>query len=189
MSFRDADDAALVCACLDGEAAAWNALVARYQRLVFTIALRCGLDESAAADVFQVVFERLHVSLPRLVQPDRLQAWIVTTAKREAIRSSQRARRTVSLDDPAGETVALLAADDPLPDAVVEDLRSLDRLRDALARLDERCRALLTALFLEPGDVEPSYREIAERLGMRIGSLGPTRARCLEKLRQLMEQR
>jgi RNA polymerase sigma factor (sigma-70 family) len=189
MNYRDADDALLVCACLDGEEAAWSALVGRYQRLVFTIALRCGLDESAAADVFQTVFEQLHKNMARLTQPERLQAWIVTAAKREAIRTSQRRRREVPFDDEDDGAVDATAATDPLPDEVVEDLRSLNLLRDALDRLDTRCHALLTALFLETEGAEPSYPAIAARLGMPVGSLGPTRARCLQKLRHLMERR
>ena len=81
----DEDDAALVARCLRGEARAWAALVQRYQRLVYAIVRRIGLDEHAAADVFQTVFARLVQHLPRIADPHRLQAWIVTTAKREAL--------------------------------------------------------------------------------------------------------
>ena len=83
------DDAALVARCRSGDGAAWAALVRRYQRIVYAIAMRTGADEHAAADVFQTVFARLHEHLPRLSPPERLQAWIVTTAKREALRMRQ----------------------------------------------------------------------------------------------------
>jgi len=185
MRYLDQDDVTLVHACLDGDGGAWRALVARYQRFVYAIALRCGLDESSAADVFQAVFERLHENLPQLRQPDRLQAWIGTTARREALRLRQRGRREIAVDPDQPDPFADIPSDDPLPDVALAELRTLDRLRGALERLDDRCRTLLTAIFLE-ADEEPAYREIADRLGMPIGSLGPTRARCLEKLRKLM---
>ena len=78
----DEDDAALVSRCRRGEAPAWAALVHRYQRLVYAIVRRVGLDEHAAADVFQTVFSRLVEHLPRIADPQRLQAWIVDDARR-----------------------------------------------------------------------------------------------------------
>jgi RNA polymerase sigma factor (sigma-70 family) len=187
MNFNEMDDAMLVRACLDGQAAAWRAVVARYQRFVYAIAMRCGLDESAAGDVFQTVFERLHASLPLLLQPERLQAWIGTTAKREALRMRQRARREVALDSEEGSGIDAIESGDPLPEARLQELQQLNLLRGALERLDARCRELLTAIFLDPEE-QPSYEAIAKKLGLPIGSLGPTRSRCLQKLRQLMQQ-
>ena len=181
---EDADDATLVRACREGRAVAWRVLVARYQRLVFAIATRAGLDHGRAADVFQGVFERLHANLARIDNPERLSAWITTTAKREALRQRARVQREVSLE--ASEEGGLeLASDDPLPDAELQRLQSLNELRQGMDRLDDRCRRLLTAVFQDPDD-QPAYRSIAERLGMPVGSLGPTRARCLDKLRRLM---
>ncbi len=97
------DDASLVARCRQGEAAAWAALVGKYQRLVYAVVMPVGFDEHGAADVFQTVFARLLLHLPKLEHPDRLQAWIVTTAKREALRRRQVGQRTVSLtrDDEA----------------------------------------------------------------------------------------
>ncbi len=181
---EDADDAALVQACRDGRAVAWRVLVARYQRLVFAIATRAGLDHGRAADVFQGVFERLHANLGRIENPERLSAWITTTAKREALRQRSRAAREISLEASEAGGVEL-ASDDALPDADLQRLQSLNALRQGMDRLDDRCRRLLTAVFQDPDD-QPAYRSIAERLGMPVGSLGPTRARCLEKLRRLM---
>ena len=192
MNHSDSDDATLVRHCLDGDAAAWRAVVQRNQRLVYAIALRCGLDEAAAADVFQTVFERLFENLYRLAQPERLRAWIVTTARREALRQMQRARRETATspdvlvelsDNSASETTA----EEALPDAVLEELQRSDHLRRALDRLDPRCRSLLTALFLDD-DNDSGYAEIARRLGLPVGSLGPTRARCLDKLRRIMNE-
>ena len=96
-ALADEDDSTLVARCRRVEAAAWEALVRRYQRLVYAIVRRAGLDEHAAADVFQTVFARLVEHLPRIADPRRLQAWIVTTARREVILALRRGQRTVSM--------------------------------------------------------------------------------------------
>lgn len=179
------DDARLVAACLRREPAAWRALVARYQRLVFAIVRRAGLDEAAAADVFQTVFVRLLAHLPRLAEPSRLQAWIVTTAKREALLQRRRGQRTVSMYDDDGNADIDPADDALLPEQLLDDLQQQARVRQAVARLDERCRALIELLFRDDDSRLP-YDDVARRLGMPVGSLGPTRARCLDKLRRLV---
>jgi RNA polymerase sigma factor (sigma-70 family) len=184
------DDASLVARCQQGEAAAWAALVQRYQRLVYAVVMRTGLDEHTAADVFQTVFSRLLQHLPRLTQPERLQAWIVTTTKREALRVRELGRRTVSMsapDDAPGEGLEDTLPDDaPLAEDALSDLQQLDLLRAGLDRLDTRCRDLLLMLFADE-DERPGYDEVARRLAMPVGSIGPTRARCLGKLRGLVD--
>lgn len=193
MPLADEDDASLVARCRNGEEPAWEILVRRYQRLVYAIVRRSGLDEHAAADVFQTVFSRLVVHLPRLADPGRLQAWIVTTAKREMLLALKRGRRTVSMtrhDDDSEEDGAAgvldIADDALLPEQVLDDLQQLDGLRRALDRLDPRCRELLTLLFRADDD-KVSYDEIGRRMNMSIGSIGPTRSRCLSRLRTLVE--
>lgn len=184
------DDAALVSRCRRGESVAWEVLVRRYQRLVFAIVRRAGLDEHMAADVFQTVFARLVAHLPRIAEPQRLQAWIVTTAKREALLALRRGQRTVSMtragegDDEAAEWD--IADDSPLPEDALADLQQQNLVRDALDRLEERCRRLLLMLFRDDGEKLP-YEEVARQLGMSIGSIGATRARCLAKLRTLVD--
>jgi len=182
------DDAALVDRCRRGDATAWAALVRRYQRLVYAVVLRAGFDEHGAADVFQIVFQRLLAHLPGLQQPDRLQAWIVTTAKREALRERERRARHVSMtrdeDDEREGLEDTLADDAPLAEEALSDLQQLDRLRAGLDRLDARCRDLLVLVFRDDDDHIP-YDEVGRRLGMPPGSIGPTRARCLDKLRRL----
>ena len=186
----DEDDAALVSRCRGGEAAAWEALVHRYQRLVYAIVRRVGHDEHMAADVFQTVFARLVAHLPRIADPWRLQAWIVTTAKREALLALRLGRRTVSMtraDDAGDEAAEFDVADDaPLPEDALAELQQQDLVRHALDRLDERCRELLLMLFRDDDDKLP-YGEVAQRLGLSVGSIGPTRARCLGKLRGLVD--
>ena len=121
-------DAHLLTRCQRGDGAAWEALVARYQRLVYAIVRRIGLDEHAAADVFQTVFMRLMEHLPRLTDPNRLQAWIVTTAKREALLQRKRGMRAVSMtraDDEDGPASEWDVADDsPLPEDALAELQN-----------------------------------------------------------------
>jgi len=192
----DDDDARLVARCRQGDASAWAALVQRYQRLVYAIVRRFGDDEHAAADVFQTVFSRLLQHLPKLDDPRRLQAWIVTTAKREALLQRKRAQRTVSMhrsaevDDGAASAEGWSADWEPAdasdgPEQQLDDLQQLHAVRQALDRMDERCRNLLGLLFTHDDERVP-YDEVARRLGLPVGSIGPTRARCLGKLRGLL---
>jgi RNA polymerase sigma factor (sigma-70 family) len=183
------DDASLVARCVRGDGAAWAALVQRYQRLVYAIVSRVGLDEHGAADVFQTVFARLIQHLPRIAEPSRLQAWIVTTAKREALLQRTRGQRTVSLtrtDDSYDEPSELdLTDESPIAEEALAELQQLNQLRAALDRLDKRCRDLLLLLFREDDD-KLSYDAVARRLGSSTGSIGPTRSRCLDKLRSFV---
>jgi RNA polymerase sigma factor (sigma-70 family) len=183
-------DAELAARCLRGDGTAWEALVQRYQRLVYAVAYRGGLDQHAAADVFQTVFARLVEHLPGIGQPDRLQAWIVTTAKRETVLLCRRGRRNLSMtgsEDGAGDDAEWDVADEsPIAEDTLAELQQLHRLRAAIERLDERSRLLVELLFRDDEDRLP-YEEIARRLGVPVGSIGPTRARCLQKLRRLLE--
>jgi RNA polymerase sigma factor (sigma-70 family) len=176
----EASDAVLVRACRRGNEEAWEALVKRYQRFVHSIPRRAGLDEDAAADVFQEVFVALVQGLDKIDDPDRVGAWILTTAKRATWRTVRRriAARTgqTTLNEEAEE----LPDVDPLPDSVLVGLEEQHEVRTALNGLDERCQQLLTMLFYtqEP----PAYGDIAAALGLAEGSVGPIRARCLERL-------
>lgn len=182
-------DEALILACRKGDEAAWNALIMRYERLVYTIARRAGLDEDASSEVFQTVFATLVEKLDRIEQPDRISAWLVTTAKRATFRLifSRKALRSSSADEKSHQLeMDQLADESPLPDEAIERLETQHQVRMAVAALDKRCRDLLTLLFYraEP----PPYSEVAEVLGMTHGSIGPTRARCLRKLLAVLEK-
>ena len=185
----DDDDASLVLRCLRSDGAAWAALVQRYQRLVYAIVRRVGLDEHAAADVFQTVFERLVQQLPRIADPTRLQAWIVTTTKREALLQRQRSQRNVSMtraeDSPDAAAEWDIADEAPIAEEALAELQQLNRLRMAMDRLDARCRDLLLLLFRDEDD-KLSYDEVARRMATTVGSIGPTRSRCLDKLRRFV---
>jgi RNA polymerase sigma factor (sigma-70 family) len=185
VDFSELTDAALVDRCRDGQAAAWSTLVRRYQRLVYTVPRRAGLGDDAAADVFQFTFQRLHESLTRLEDGSRVRAWLVTTAKRETLRLLALAQRQAGGDE-ADDALASLVDPAPLQDAQLETLQDLDRLRQAVDRLAPRDRQFVELLFLQ--DEPLPYGEIARRLQMPEGSIGPTRARCLDKLRKLLAE-
>ena len=182
-----ASDAELVDACRNGDPAAWAALVNRYQRLIYSIARRSGLDQEHAAEVFQHVFEMLASQINRIKQPDRVRMWLIIVAQREAWGVKQKmvsAQQYHSIE--AEEVTQGLADRAPLPDAVVLQAEDHHLVRTALSRLDERCRLLLSLLFLS--QASPSYAEVAKSLDIAVGSIGPTRARCLEKMRCFLHE-
>ncbi len=189
---EELSDTELVQRCRAGQQAAWSHLVRRYQRLIYTVPRRAGLSEDQSADVFQVVFSRLFEHLDRLADPSRLQAWLVTTAKRESLRVLELSRRVVDLapaagaEDDGSDPLDRFASDSPLPEELLADLQQQDRLARAVAQLDERTRKFVELLFLQ--DEPLPYSEIAARLGIAEGSIGPTRARCLDKLRSLLRK-
>jgi RNA polymerase sigma factor (sigma-70 family) len=182
------DDRALLRACRDGDENAWETLVRRYQRLIYAIPRRAGLGEDQSAEVFQRVFLTLVEHLDRIEQPERLAAWLATTARRESWRVSRQGRATVPLTSDSGEADDAAAPIDtaPLPDEEIERMERQHEVRHAVGRLDERCRALLTMLFYRAAP--PPYLEVAIALGVPEGSIGPTRARCLQKLRRILEE-
>jgi RNA polymerase sigma factor (sigma-70 family) len=176
-------DETLVIACRRNDAAAWDLLVGRYRQLIFTIGRRAGLDEEQAADLLQLVFTILLERLDTIERPDLLGAWLISTTRREAWRLRRRERQA-GIGTAESATLDGLADQGELPDELVQRLEAQRRLYLALESLDSRCRELLTMLYLQADS--STYAEIAAALGMREGAVGPTRARCLQKLRRLM---
>lgn len=174
----------LVSAAATGDETAWAGLVRRYAPLVATVIRNHRLDPADAADVNQTVWLRLVEHLGRLRESHALPAWLVTTTRRECLRMLRLGRRTQPFDpyDESGEAQvgAVLLVDPSTPDEEMLRAERSQALRDAFAELPVRCRELLTLLVADP---PASYREIGEQLGMPIGSVGPTQARCLAKLR------
>ena len=184
MHAKDLDDEGLVARCLQGDGEAWRHLVQRYQRLVYTIPRRARLPDAAVADVFQVTFARLFEHIGRLTHGDRVRAWIVTTARRETLRQLRIARREVTQDCDWADELAV--STEPMDDPVSEvgDEERWHVVRMTVEKLKPRCRRLIELLFLtEP---EASYADISREMDMPIGSIGPTRQRCLAQLRTLM---
>jgi RNA polymerase sigma factor (sigma-70 family) len=181
-------DKQLLLACRRGDERAWESLVSRYQRLIYTIPRRAGLDHSQTADVFQEVFTTLFEKLDKIDQPERLQAWLVTTTRRKtwrAIAKGRDLRETIADTDDVEHELISLTDKAPLPDEVLLRLEEQHRIRIAVASLDDRCRKLIKMLFYTAAP--PSYEEIGKSLKISTGSIGPTRARCLEKLLRLLD--
>ena len=182
--YSEMTDEQLVVACRSGDEIAWEAIISRYERLVYTIPARYGLTPTEVDDVFQSVWLSLLKNLGRIREPDRISAWLVTTARRECWERRRGADYermvTTSFDsvliDKEGNELA--------PDEVVELYREQQTMRLALDQLDERCRRLLWQLYYDA--TIPSYSDVAEKLNMPIGSIGPLRARCLKKLRTIL---
>ncbi len=177
------DDRALLAACRAGDARAWERLLAKYERLVFSIPLNVGLSADDAADVMQLTFTILVESLASLREDSNLAAWLATVARRHTWRTLARKRGHVRSEmDPESDISALAGSQsDPLG-----RLELVEWLHQGLAALSERCRELLLALYFDPS--EPSYAQVGKRLRMPVGSIGPTRGRCLERLKNALER-
>jgi RNA polymerase sigma factor (sigma-70 family) len=178
--------AQLVAAASHGDTAAWDALVERYDRLVWAVARSFRLSDADAADVSQTTWLRLVEKLATIRDPERLAGWLATTARREALRSIRLADRESPVLDEGGEP----SGQDPTPDLQNPETLALlgdeyRRLWQAYAKLPENCRRLLSAVSAAPPG---GYAEVAAVLDMPIGSIGPTRGRCLKHLRRLMAE-
>ena len=174
----DASTKELVADAANGDQQAWDALVQRYTSLLWSIARSYRLTAPDAADVVQTTWLRLVEHLDQIADPDRLPGWLATTARREC-------SRLLRLGD--RESLAYTPLLDVPDDAPELDAGLLRDERDAalwraMARLDEFCQRLLRILIADP---PPSYAAVSAAIGIPVGSIGPTRGRCLSKLRRL----
>lgn len=171
----------LVAAADGGDGGAWDELVGRYSGLVWAVARAHRLDSADAADVCQTVWLRLVENLGRLRDPEHLGGWLRTTTRHECLRVLRRGAREFP-DDDAQRDVASPPEQSPEMQLLAGER---DRLVwSAVSGLSERCRSLLRVLACAP---EASYAEISASLGLPVGSIGPTRARCLDHLRRRLE--
>lgn len=170
---------ALVTRAGQGEQAAWDEIVERFAPLVWSICRRFRLSDVDAHDVGQNVWLRLVEYLPSLREPAALPGWLATTTRRECIRTQRTAwRNDKQLTDPEFD----LPADEESTQVdrwLIADERD-SALRTAFAGLGQRCRQLLTLLMHDP---PLSYASISADLSIPVGSIGPSRARCLDQLR------
>jgi RNA polymerase sigma factor (sigma-70 family) len=173
--------ALLVRLAAGGDKQAWERLVDQYSRLIWSITAEYRLVESDAADVAQTTWLRLVEHIDRIQYPDRVGSWLAATARNECLRSLAARKRVVLGHDTSeiGDTYA--------PGAEVDErLLAAERdqiVREAMSRLPTRWQRLLELLMADP---PVSYTEISEQLGLPVGSIGPTRGRCLARLRVLL---
>jgi RNA polymerase sigma factor (sigma-70 family) len=181
-------DKELLAACLRGEEAAWDVLVDRYAALIYSIPLKYGFTAADAADVFQSVCVTLLEKLASVREPRGLAAWIITTASRQCIAVARQHRREQQRAVPDGlpsGSDAEPADPELLPEDEVMALERQQAVRTAVSQLPSNCRYLIEALFTDNPE-QTSYQQLADRLGVPTNSLGPTRSRCLAKLRRLL---
>ncbi|MCI0485478.1 MAG: sigma-70 family RNA polymerase sigma factor [Blastocatellia bacterium] len=185
------DDSELLAECLGGNSAAWETLILRYRRLIYSIPIKAGLPESDAADVFQSVCLKLFENLSALRDHTRVGPWLITTASRESWRVSARRRReqpgSGSREEYEEEYLSEVPSTTPLADEQAATIERQYILRRAIDALPERSRMLIELLFYQKDEL--SYAEIARRMNMPVSSIGPTRARCLEKLKMIIGER
>jgi len=179
-------DAELVRGCRAGDEAAWGKLVDRYQRLIFAIPRRAGLGDEQAADILQEVFLTLFEKLDEIQQPEKIRSWVVTTAKFKtwaAVRNS-RGFYSPETDEEMELELASIRDTSPLADEMLVRLEQQHLVRAGLNELDERCRRILSMLYLQ--DRAASYLEVAETISVGETSISPLRTRCLKKLEKIL---
>jgi len=174
--------AGLVRRAADGDMMAWDRLVEQYARLIWSITVEFKLAESDAADVAQTTWLRLLEHIDRIEYPDRVGSWLAATARNECLRSLA-ARKRVVLSDDDGHLNSAFAHGPEIDERLLARERD-ETVRDAMSRLPRRWQRLLEMLMADP---PASYADISDELELPIGSIGPTRGRCLARLRVLLQ--
>ncbi len=174
------DVAEMVRCAAAGDPGAWDRLVEQYSRLIWAITRDFNLTESDASDVVQTTWLRLVEHIGRLEHPERVGAWIATTARNECLRGIAARRRLVLVGEDYGLEVMAAAA--PQVDEALIAAEQARTVREALKQLPLRWQRLMELLI-----AEQPYAVIADRLDFPVGSIGPTRGRCLDRLRVLLE--
>jgi len=177
-------DRRLVEQCLAGDQEAWCILLEKYKNLIYSIPIKYGATPEDAADLFQAVAVELFEELPNLREPGALPAWLIRVAARQCFHwkrgQQKRSENGLScLDDDLPESLIV-------PPAMVEEVEREQRVREAIARLPERCREMIRMLFYE--QPPRSYQEVAEALGLATGSVGFIRSSCLKRLQEILEE-
>jgi RNA polymerase sigma factor (sigma-70 family) len=166
----------------DGDWLAWKHLIDQYGRLIWATAHDFKLAESDAADVVQATWLRLVENIHRIECPEKVGSWLAATARHECLRSlTARKKIVLAPDDAPLDGVAL--HEPAIDERLLADERA-QTVREAISRLPWRSQQLLELLMADP---PPSYAEISDQLGLPVGSIGPTRGRCLEKLRVMLQ--
>jgi RNA polymerase sigma factor (sigma-70 family) len=174
---RDLEAAGWVRRAALGDEQAWESLVDRFSDLVWSVARGHGLDRADAADVSQTTWLRLAEHLRTLREPERVGAWLITTARRESLRTLRRSRHHVLVDpcnDWCGSGPSI-----ELDENLLAGERDAE-LWQAFEGLSGPCKALLRMFLADP---PPSYADVSAAIDMPMGSIGPTRMRCIERLR------
>jgi RNA polymerase sigma factor (sigma-70 family) len=176
-------DRELVAACVAGDEQAWSELIERYNRLIYSIPLKQGLDRDQAADIFQAVCLDLVTELPRLRDPKALPAWLIQTTLHKVSKWRRNSDRIVA--DGGEQAGHAEAPECDMPDTLIREVQQAQAMRDAVSGLSDRCRQMVQMLFFETPPL--AYKDVASRLGVATGSIGFLRGRCLDRLRSALE--
>jgi RNA polymerase sigma factor (sigma-70 family) len=178
----DFDPAAALAAAAAGSQPAWESIVSEYSALVWSVARGYRLSSADSADVFQGTWLRLVEHIGDIRDATRLGSWLATTARREALGLLRRANRALAVGDVDGLSEDVFGTSAAVEDEflLTEDLRELWH---AFSQLPGTCQRLLRLLFADP---PAQYQEISATLDMAVGSIGPTRSRCLASLERLL---
>lgn len=176
-----ASDQYLVMRCLAGDEGAWHALVRRYRRLIYHFPSQAKLPQSDCDEIFQETLIALYNYMDRIEQVEDLSRWLSRVARRNTWKVLNQRGLLADLAD---------FPEIPDPEDGADQLLELrlqqHKIREALQGMDKRCRKLLVMLFYESDDYD--YKTIAQELGIAMGSIGPTRNRCLVKFRKQLEK-
>jgi RNA polymerase sigma factor (sigma-70 family) len=177
-------DPDLIEGCLSGQEAAWEVLVTKYERLIFSTCRRYNMQQAEAEDILGRVCLMLIQHLASLKDRSRLVSWLITTTSRECWHY-RKADAPAALPGRTGDDETGQSEEPPdenlLPEELLLQLERQQQVRQCLAQLPDRCRKLIWYLFYDP--TEPSYADISSALGIPTSAIGPNRARCLEKLK------
>jgi RNA polymerase sigma factor (sigma-70 family) len=177
----DVDIRSELAAASKGDRAAWDAIVAEFSGLLWSVTRGFRLDPLDAADVVQFTWLRLVENLDRIAEPEALPAWLATTVRRECLQMLRRTSRERVVTHVEPVDMPDLAP--PVDHVLLTDERDAALWRK-VAELSEMCVRLLRVLMATP---PPSYLAVAAALGMPVGSIGPSRQRCLRRLRELVQ--
>lgn len=178
-------DERLVKECLKGNQDAWTAIVERYRRLIYSVAIKYGLSSEDAGDVFQQVCLKLLEALPNLREPKCLAAWLIKVTAHGCFQLVGKSQRLQPFDSGAQPAEGAHALE--RPDELIHAFERNRILHEALSDVPPRCRELIAMLFFETPAV--SYNEAAKRLGLATGSIAFIRMRCLNRVRKQLEKR
>jgi RNA polymerase sigma factor (sigma-70 family) len=179
----DRSDPKLVQACLEGDQDAWSALIDKYKNLIFSVPIKYGFSRDEAADVFQMVCLELLSELSRIREPKALPKWLMMVTAHKCYHLKNQGRRHQEKNTEFAESIE--TALPPEAEIIVSEAEREQKLRDVIASVSPRCQQLIRMLFFE----EPArpYDEIARELGLARGSIGFIRLRCLDRLKQKLD--
>jgi len=181
---RTWSDKRLIRGCLNGDDRAWSALIEKYKNLIYSIPVKYGAGPEDAADIFQSVCLELFNELPRLRKQEAFRSWLITVTAHQSFQWKRRTRRRA--EDEQSPADQDMLETEPGPD-LVEQVEREQVLRDAIAELPPRCQDMITMLFFR--EPQLPYRDVAQQLGLAVGSIGFIRGRCLKRLQRLLEDR